>query len=407
MLLVVEGKEGSRVVPQPAPLPRSTSAIDGDEDLCLLPWITGEKPQAVEIPKRIFRVVDLFAGCGGMSLAAVETARRLGCKAEIALAVDNDEDAIGVYRSNFGVDSMVARRADMARLFHGRLGSPPSKKELEIVAAAGNVDLLIAGPPCQGFSSLNNKTRGSDPRNRLYRRAVRAAEILRPQSVLIENVPTVRRGRAAVVDFAVATLAACGYTVFEKVIEASRVGIPQRRKRHILCAVREPGVDLDPFGFSKTSQVVGAASFLHEVPSRRPDEPTFLDEAPRFSKASKRRIAYLFKRNLYDLPNRSRPPCHRSDHSYNSMYGRIYPHLPAQTITSGFACMGQGRFVHPLEPRTLKAREAARLQGIPDFHLFAGVRSKDALRRMIGNAVVPRVVAIPLARIWRAALGPA
>ena len=76
------------------------------------------------------------------------------------------------------------------------------------------------------------------------------------------------------------------------------------------------------------------------------------------------------------------------------MYGRMYWERPAQTITSGFGSMGQGRFVHPLRPRVLTPHEAARLQGFPDFFSFSMVNKLTALRKMIGNAVPPRIVAI-------------
>ena len=113
-----------------------------------------------------------------MTLGALEAARRLDCAVEIALAVDLDPDALGVYRYNFGVDRTNARLADVAVLFHGRLGAPPSLRETRLKDSLGPIDLLLAGPPCQGYSNLNNSTRRADPRNSLYAKAIRAAEIL-------------------------------------------------------------------------------------------------------------------------------------------------------------------------------------------------------------------------------------
>lgn len=89
-----------------------------------------------------------------------------------------------------------------------------------------------------------------------------------------------------------------------------------------------------------------------------PSQPTIVN---------RRRIEWLFQNDKHNLPNPERPLCHRDDHSYLSMYGRLWWDKPAQTITSGFGCMGQGRFVHPLRPRTLAPHEAARLQFLPDF----------------------------------------
>ena len=102
-----------------------------------------------------------------------------------------------------------------------------------------------------------------------------------------------------------------------------------------------------------------------------------------------RRIRFLFDRGLYDLPNAERPACHRlKSHSYNSVYGRMRWDEPAPTITTGFGSTGQGRFVHPLVPRTLTPHEAARLQTYPDFFDF-GEPGRTQLQKMIGNSVPP------------------
>lgn len=106
------------------------------------------------------------------------------------------------------------------------------------------------------------------------------------------------------------------------------------------------------------------------------DEPS-LHQHPFFqpskmSTANQKRLAYLIRHKLYDLPDNMRPPCHRDkQHSYRSVYGRMRWDKPAQTITTGFGIMGQGRFVHPTRSRTITPHEAARLQGFPDFFDFS------------------------------------
>src|SRR5262249_32294085 len=106
------------------------------------------------------------------------------------------------------------------------------------------------------------------------------------------------------------------------------------------------------------------------------------------SQENQQRIKHLHDKGIYDLPNSIRPVCHQNDeHSYRSMYGRILPDEPAQTLTCGFASPGQGRYVHPTQRRTLTPHEAARLQFFPDSFDFSGVPSRKALARMIGNAV--------------------
>jgi DNA (cytosine-5)-methyltransferase 1 len=99
-------------------------------------------------------------------------------------------------------------------------------------------------------------------------------------------------------------------------------------------------------------------------------------------------MSYIFEKNEYNLPDHLRPDCHRlKSHSYKSVFGRMHWDQPAQTITSGFTSMGQGRFVHPKEQRTLTPHEAARLQFIPDFLRFDDGIGRTTLAEMIGNAL--------------------
>jgi DNA (cytosine-5)-methyltransferase 1 len=109
------------------------------------------------------------------------------------------------------------------------------------------------------------------------------------------------------------------------------------------------------------------------------------------SDENRRRIKFLFDNGLYDLPNSERPECHQDGTSYNSVYGRLYPDRPAGTITTGFMTPGRGRYIHPLLPRTLTPREAARLQGFPDtYDFFPDSRNpptKAKITKWIGDAV--------------------
>ena len=107
---------------------------------------------------------------------------------------------------------------------------------------------------------------------------------------------------------------------------------------------------------------------------------------------NRKRVAYLFEKNKYNLPNEYRPNCHKNNtHSYISMYGRLKWDEPAQTITSGFGSMGQGRFVHPSRKRVITPHEAARIQGFSDDFKFSCVDKRTKLHQMIGNAVPPPV----------------
>lgn len=117
-----------------------------------------------------------------------------------------------------------------------------------------------------------------------------------------------------------------------------------------------------------------------------------VDAVAQSAPATRHRIDYLFDNGLADLPDSQRPACHAGgSHSYKSIYGRLAWDRPAQTVTTGFYSMCMGRYVHPSRRRTITAHEAARLQYIPDWFSFSGVRQRTALAHMIGNAVPSRL----------------
>ena len=171
---------------------------------------TAERPDYGSLPSPV-HVVDLFCGGGGLSLGVVEAAPARGRGAKVLLAVENDDEAADVYAMNFPTARLV--RSDVCALFDGELGRPLTAGERKLRRQIGSVDVLVAGPPCQGHSNLNNHTRGADPRNALYLRAVRAAEVLRPSFVLVENVPAIKNDKANVIRSATTVLEHTGYAV--------------------------------------------------------------------------------------------------------------------------------------------------------------------------------------------------
>jgi DNA (cytosine-5)-methyltransferase 1 len=337
----------------------------------------------------VVRIVDLFCGCGGLSLGIAEAARRAGLGTKVSMAIDSDEDAVAVYRSNF--PHADVRCVPVEKVFDGHLNAKRSKSEEATRDQVGPVDVLIGGPPCQGSSDLNNHTRRDDPRNALYARMARAAWVLKPALVLVENVPSVRHDVEEVVDVTSRALRRVGYAIHDAIIDLSGLGVPQRRRRHIMLASRDPRVDPRIVLESLTvrcdkhpARSVGwAISDLVKTNGHLFDTPS--TPTPRNAK----RIAYLFREDLFDLPNRLRPSCHHSDHTYRAMYGRLRWEDPAQTVTTGFGSMGQGRYVHPREPRMITPHEAARLQMLPDFVTFRDAPSRGAIAKMIGNCVPP------------------
>ncbi|MFB2556779.1 DNA cytosine methyltransferase [Herbiconiux liangxiaofengii] len=338
------------------------------------------------------QVVDLFAGCGGLTLGVGQAAKAAGRGLDVRLALDFEKAATDVYGANFEDAHVVTDSVEA--YFDGKLGAEVTVAEAETLRLVGSTDFLLGGPPCQGHSNLNNKTRRNDPKNELYARMARAAEVLNPKFVLIENVPSVRYDTAGVVQTTVDHLRLIGYKVEAATISFHALGVAQKRKRHVLLASRITAVDpkavLDalvakvPDG---THNLEWAIKDLENLASRKG-----YDVEPVASETNKKRMQYLLDKKLYDLPNSERPDCHQNDHSYKSMYGRLKWTEPAQTITSGFGSIGQGRYMHPTQRRALTAHEAARIQGFPDYFDFSVVTKRANLSTMIGNAVPPALM---------------
>jgi DNA (cytosine-5)-methyltransferase 1 len=327
-------------------------------------------------------IVDLFSGCGGLTLGALEGARRADRPARLALAVDVWEPALEVLELTLDAADRVLQ-LDLGKILGG-LAEPTRESERPLVDAGGEATLLLAGPPCQGHSALNNHTRHDDPRNDLYLAVARVARLLAPRVVIVENVRGVGRDRRRGVERCVAALQELDYEVISRTLELHTLGAPQRRIRHVLVATRDWQVDLDVLTDRSGRSVAWAVNDLTRL-----DGNTLFDTASIPSIENQDRMRWLFEHNEDNLPNELRPVCHRSEHSYVSMYGRLRWDEPAQTITSGFGSMGQGRFVHPRSPRTLTPHEAARLQFLPDFVDFSLVDQRAQLATMIGNAAPP------------------
>jgi DNA (cytosine-5)-methyltransferase 1 len=375
-----------------SPAESRASATPKDSDAR---WLRSSKrPRARQRRQGSIRVVDLFSGCGGITLGLIEAARRFGLGAEVALAVDFDPSASSVYADNF--PGANVRTADVSTLFSGAPQDALTPQDRVLAREVGRVDILAAGPPCQGHSDLNNHTRRNDPKNALYFTVARAAKVLRPTVVIIENVPSARRDQSDVVGLTREALQKLGYTVDGAVVNTSLLGLPQARERFLLIASRVEA--LDPTEFLKEvstrrrprRDLRWAIGDLEAVKSEYP-----IDQPSAQSNDNARRIAYLFDNGVDNLPDSERPPCHRDKkHSYRSVYGRLQWDRPAPTITTGFTSMGQGRYVHPTRRRTITPHEAARLQTFPDWFKWRKAPGRTSLARMIGNAVPPLLMLV-------------
>ena len=340
--------------------------------------------------------VDFFCGSGGLSLGATYAIEACGMSHQPLAAVDVDAEALAVYARNFRPSAALVANAASVVDYHvyGRgedaeLAYAPELVDGRLEALVGKVDLVLAGPPCQGHSNLNNHTRRSDPRNVLYVSVAATAIALRTRALVIENVADVLADKTNVVGVATRILTMAGYSVSSGILSATALGGGQSRRRHFLVATKgQPHVDVE----EASTLLRQPAMTLREVIGDLEHSPhrSFMDDAPALSPENRARIDYLHDHDEYDLPDHQRPDCHKDGHTYPSVYGRMYWDRPAQTITTGFMTPGRGRYIHPSQRRVITAREAARIQGFPDTYDFSiddGAPSKKALTKWIGDAV--------------------
>jgi DNA (cytosine-5)-methyltransferase 1 len=353
------------------------------------------------------RAVDLFCGAGGLSLSAYLTGVSLGLNVKFQLAVDRDQAALGVYARNLKPAFTSSEDVDMMVNFE-LVGASESAEflytpslnsgHLSEVFLDGGIDLLLAGPPCQGHSNLNNHTRRDDPRNFSYISTAALAIAADCKAVVIENVREALVAKNDPVGTSAELFRKAGYFVQITTIDGSTIGMAQTRKRAFLIATKKPAPPVDLMIANMKADPKGVLTVIKDLDSD-PHDPDPFERSASSGQETTERINYLFDNDLYELPNHMRPNCHKNGHTYGSVYGRLRPDLPSGTITQGFLTMGRGRYVHPTKRRCLTPHEAARIQGFPDYFKFRGPTGEylthAVLSKVIGNAVPPRLGQAP------------
>jgi DNA (cytosine-5)-methyltransferase 1 len=343
--------------------------------------------------------VDLFSGCGGFSLGAAMAG------VSVVAAVEVNTHACATYKKNlidtgrvpgtlFDVDILTLTPASMLE----RVG-----------LRAGQVDIVVGGPPCQGFSThrLNDSGVG-DPRNAMLLRYFEFIRALRPAAFLIENVPGLLWPRHATWLSKFRRLAEKSeYTLLEPaVLNAKDYGVPQNRKRVFLfghdgsfpknfdwVAPQTHGAPgSDAVLTSELKPWVSAAVAFTCQPKGDPDN-RHMNHNPELTRAFKATpknggLRFLSGRVL---------PCHEKHDGHFDVYGRIDPTKPAPTMTTACINPSKGRFVHPTRAHGITARQAARLQSFPDWYAFQG--GLMAAGSQIGNAVPPLMAKIVIEHI--------
>ena len=306
------------------------------------------------------RSVDAFCGCGGLTLGATQAAIATGRRLESVAAIDVDGEGLAVHQANFGTKLVLHTNASSLVDWRvsgegaaSRFAYEPEILDPDLAAEVGKIDIFLAGPPCQGHSNLNNRTRREDPRNLLYITAVALGVGLRAKSIVMENVPEVVNDKSDVVNTAKALLKASGYAWIDSgVLATDHLGGAQTRKRYFLIASRVAASPSDVHlkdvarEFKQPPRPLSwaIADLLYD--STKEIGSSIMDTTPAMSAENASRVKHLFEHDLHDLPDAERPDSHKNGNTYPSVYGRMYWNKPSQTITTGFLDAGP-RATHP------------------------------------------------------------
>ncbi len=355
-------------------------------------------------------ILDLFCGAGGLSLG-FEMANF-----KIELAIELEENYYRAYRRNHS--ETLTLNKDITLLSCKEISDKYLKSK--------EIDGIIGGPPCIGFSTVGNR-RPDDPRNTLIFYFIQWVKYFKPIFFVMENVPGIlSMGKGKVVENVVNLYKEMGYNCRMEILLAADYGVPQLRERVFFIGTQDESVnsltiqktnknniamksDLGKNTLPSYLTVQDALSDILKIKpltKQRVENSTikyngppltqyqeYLREnsdelydhfAPNHSEIVERRISHIAQgMNHSSLPNE-----YQLKGGYPNIYGRLHLDSPADTITGNCGCVSApGRFIHPTQNRAISIREAARLQSFPDRYKFCGTM-RDKYKQ-VGNAVPP------------------
>lgn len=331
--------------------------------------------------------VDLFAGAGGFSLGAIKAGF------EVRAAIEYSKHAAATYRKQ--IRNSSGRK--VAVFEENILELDPYDVMQEAGLIEGRCDLLLGGPPCQGFSAHRLGDTGvDDPRNALLLRYFSFVRAIRPKMFLLENVPGMLQAKHS--DYLQAFLRTArehGYLVFDPIlVNAQSYGVPQNRKRVFILGCDPERVEFGLEWPPKPTHGDPAKTNVSDglLPWRTAADAfveTRSGDANDVHMKHTQELIETFKSTPRNGGSRRQSnrvlACHSKHNGHSDVYGRIDPTKPSPTMTTACINPSKGRFVHPTEHHGITARQAARLQTFPDDFVFGGGLMAAGIQ--IGNAV--------------------
>ncbi len=335
------------------------------------------------------RFLDLFCGIGGLSLGLQQAGLSpVG-------GVDVWGEALATFRRNHpGVKTL---EADITRLTQALV-------EAEFGAAAGDIDLVVGGPPCQGFSTVGKRD-ASDPRNLLWQGFHRIVAAVRPAYIVIENVEGLNvMQKGGVRDGILAEFNGIGYRMKAELLRAADYGVPQLRKRIVFLGWLD-GLAEPQFPHPTCQNYVTVADAIFDLPSltSRERKTDYAVEATTAYQKARRGTCQVLSNHeaanhegglievLKHIPDggnrKSIPDSIQPKSGFHNSYARLASFKPAIAVTSNMRKPSSARSTHPVQHRGLTVREGLRLQSFDDDFVVLGSRTSQYLQ--VGNAVPP------------------
>lgn len=337
------------------------------------------------------KVIDLFAGVGGLSLGFEQQGF------DVVLANEYDKAIAEAYRINHKRTKMIVgdiTSLDLQQTFGGW---------------AGRIDVVIGGPPCQGFSQKGRRKTIYDERNFLFQYYVKVVELVKPAYFVMENVPNLLTAESGFFRREIQELfQTMGYALQMGVLNASDYGVPQNRRRAVILGklgAQAPALPLPQQTSVTTWDAISDLAYLAsgegeaEQPYRNAPQSAYQmllrgDCGVLYNHVATRHSALALERLTLIPPNAGRevlPKEHLTKSIYSGTWTRMRKDEISVTITTRFDTPSSGKFTHPYLDRAITVREAARIQSFPDTFRFVG--NKGSQMKQVGNAVPPLLAA--------------
>lgn len=332
--------------------------------------------------------IDLFCGAGGLSKGFMDAGFN------IIVGCDNDQDALNTFELNH--NGAIALNADLSK--------QETIDEIKHLAQGKLIDVVIAGPPCQGFS-VTGPRNFDDPRNKLYLAVIELVKQYLPKGFIIENVPGMANMYdGQVKDEVIRRFTNLGYNIEAKILCAADYGVPQIRKRLIFMGIRKDiGKPHFPDPVLDEKHYITCRDAIDDLPSRENGdlgkERDVYTSEPRTEYQRKMRgncnILYnhvatnhkdFVKEVISQVPEggnyKDLPDGVGTSRTFHMAWTRLNGYMPARTVDTGHR-----NLFHYKYNRVPTVRESARIQSFPDDFIFTGSRTKQ--ERQVGNAVPP------------------